>query len=159
MALKRKRLLVDKPVQWAIIRQSLLHWICFGFATVVLLSMLQVLPGAGALKSSRELWPAIRSISASVFITFMLLLPIFVLISLKQSNRIVGPVLRLRRALRELAEGKPYTPVVFRTNDFWFEMADDLSRAVERLTQRDKAAQPAAEGQCDLQDERETSLV
>ncbi|MCE9548698.1 MAG: hypothetical protein K8T25_24740 [Planctomycetia bacterium] len=146
MANKRRILLVDQRVQWAIIRQSLLHWMCFAMSTVALLFLLQLLSSAGAPKSWSEHWRAILSISAAVAATFLLLFPMFIYDSLKQSNRFVGPLMRLRRSLRELAEGKPYQPLVFRENDFWAEMANDLGRAVAQLS---KDQQPSKHGEAE----------
>ena len=71
-----------------------------------------------------------------MFLSLMLLLPMFVYDSFQLSNRFVGPVTRLRRVLRELAEGKPFSPVKFRKGEYWQEMADELNRAVEALSKQ-----------------------
>jgi hypothetical protein len=39
-------------------------------------------------------------------------------------------VYRLRRALREAAEGNVARPLQFRDDDFWREVADDFNRAL-----------------------------
>jgi hypothetical protein len=43
-----------------------------------------------------------------------------------------GPILRLRRALKEVADGLPAKPLNFREQDFWRELATDFNRAAAR---------------------------
>ena len=90
----------------------------------------------GILKPWGETWQAIWPIAAAVYFSMLLLLPIYILDSFKLSNRLVGPVGRIRNALRDLAEGKPYRTVELRTKDFWPEMGQELDAAVEALTTR-----------------------
>jgi hypothetical protein len=132
---KRETVLVDENVQWAIIKQSLQHWLFHSLATVLLLALLQVLLG-GIFKSWSEHWQTIWPLAASVYVSLIVLLPKFIRDSLELSHRFAGPVLRLRHILRSLAEGKPYTPVKFRESDFWADMAEELNAAVEMLTQQ-----------------------
>ena len=51
----------------------------------------------------------------------------------RMSNRFVGPVLRLRKGLREVAEGRPAQPLNFRDDDFWREMASDFNCAAAHV--------------------------
>jgi nitrogen fixation/metabolism regulation signal transduction histidine kinase len=61
------------------------------------------------------------------------LLPVFVVDTIKISHRFAGPVYSLRRALREIAEGKPPRKLKFRRHDFWHELADDYNAMLLRL--------------------------
>jgi len=63
----------------------------------------------------------------------LMLLPIVMMDVLRMSNRFVGPVLRLRKGLREVAEGRPAQPLNFRDDDFWREMATDFNRAAAHV--------------------------
>lgn len=130
---KRRTHLVDTTTQWAIVKQSLLHWLYHSIVTILLLAMLQWLLG-GMFKSWAENWQAIWPLAASVYLSLIILLPLFILNSFKLSNRFAGPIGRVRGALRELAEGKPYSPIEFREGDFWPEVAQELNAAVETLT-------------------------
>jgi hypothetical protein len=130
---RRRRILVDKRTQWAIVRQSLLHWFYHSSLTIFFLLILELLLG-GILRPWGEVWQALWPIAAAVYFSMLLLLPIFILDSFKLSNRFIGPVARIRIALRELAEGKPYRRVELRTKDFWPEMGQELDAAVEALT-------------------------
>ena len=130
---RRRRFLVDRGTQWAIVGQSLLHWFYHSSLTIFVVLILELLLG-GILRPWSETWQAIWPIAAAVYFSMLLLLPIFILDSFKLSNRFVGPVGRIRNALRELAEGKPYRSVELRTKDFWPEMGQELDAAVEALT-------------------------
>ncbi len=128
---KRRLILVDRKVQWAIVRQSVMHWLGHTLVAAVYLAMLELL--LGGLKPWSEHWRTIWPLAASLLLSLLLLLPKFIYDSLQLSNRFVGPVTRLRRSLRELAEGRPLAPVKFRKGDYWQEMAGELNRAVEAL--------------------------
>jgi hypothetical protein len=67
----------------------------------------------------------------------LILLPIVMLDVMRLSNRFVGPVVRLRNGLREVAEGRPAQPLNFRDDDFWRELATDFNRAAARLARED----------------------
>ncbi len=146
---KRKKVLVDPGVQWAIVRQAVIHWLSFTLAAMTLLA-LQFL-ALGLFTPTHEQWPTVCRVVVAMFLSLLLLLPLFVLDSFQLSNRFVGPVKLLRRALRDLAERKKYSPVAFRKGDFWQEMADELNRAVETLQEQHSVDDPpgyAHNGEC-----------
>jgi len=150
---KRKRVLVDPGVQWAIVRQAVIHWLAFTLAAMTLLA-LQFL-ALGLITPSYEQWGTVCRVLAAMFVSLTLLLPLFVLDSFQLSNRFVGPVKLLRRALRDLADGKQYKRVAFRKGDFWQEMADELNRAVETLQDQRSEEVPAGfahDGECRSKD-------
>jgi hypothetical protein len=49
------------------------------------------------------------------------------------SHRFVGPVLRVRNALRQASRGEKTARVKLRPNDFWTELADDLNEFLDRV--------------------------
>jgi hypothetical protein len=141
---KRKTVLVDPSVQWAIVRQAVIHWFGFTLAAMTLLALQFLL--FSLFTPPHEQWPTLCRVAAAMFLSLVLLLPLFVLDSFQLSNRFVGPVKLLRRKLRDLAEGKPYSRVTFRKGDFWQEMAGELNRAVETLREQRSAEHPAGFG-------------
>jgi hypothetical protein len=120
----------------ALVRQSLWHWLLYCATTVFLLGLLQVLC-AGPTKPLAEHWQAISKTVLTILLTLAVLLPKFVYDWLKASHRFAGPVEKLRRALRDLAEGKEYAELRFREDDFWRQLADELNSAVRSLHQND----------------------
>jgi nitrogen fixation/metabolism regulation signal transduction histidine kinase len=136
-------LLVDQNVQWAIVRQMLMHLLGQTLASVIFLALLQFLLG-GLLKPWSEHWRTIWPLTAAVLVSLVVFLPKFIYDSFRLSQRFVGPVKKLRRSLRELAEGKPFSPLKFRKGDYWQEMAEELNRAVETLRKQRSAEEPSA---------------
>lgn len=127
---KRRQLFVDAKVQGSLVARTIAYW---GFCLIALTLMLLcwrifTVPGRTFAFHVDWLWfhyaPAVMA--------SLLLLPIIVLDSLRMSNRFAGPMVRLRRAMRRLAEGENVQPINFRGNDFWSEFADDFNRMLAR---------------------------
>ena len=53
--------------------------------------------------------------------------------TVKLRHRFVDPIMRFRSTIREVAEGKPERPIVFRVGDFWTEFADELNSVLMRV--------------------------
>jgi signal transduction histidine kinase len=73
----------------------------------------------------------------------LLVLPVIVWDLLRLSHRFVGPMIRLRNAMRDLADGKQVRPISFREEDFWCEFAEEFNRLAARL----EATSPVAESE------------
>ena len=52
------------------------------------------------------------------------------------SHRVAGPIHRIRTHLRQIAEGKPLSPVTFRKGDFFPEVAEAFNQQVESLEKK-----------------------
>ena len=136
----RGRLYVDRDVQRALLWQLFRHWSIF---VVVLVAMLLVLEGlSGPPRSLGEYAAALWTRHAPLLVVIASLFPVFAYDSIKLSHRFVGPVIRLRGALRSAAAGEPVKPLKFRQGDFWQDMADhfnDLMNQVQQeRTRRDR---------------------
>jgi len=66
-------------------------------------------------------------------LVMVFLLPVFVVDTVKLSNRFAGPILSLRRVMREIVQGKPPRKLKFRRHDFWHDLADDYNAMLLRL--------------------------
>jgi hypothetical protein len=132
---RRKTVMVDKSVQWLILRQALFHWLCFSMTAALLVTILEEVP-FGIFRSPSERWQAIRPMIASLFLALLALLPLFIRDWIKLTNRFAGPVARLRQVLRELAKGNSPPPIKFRNGDCWQEVAGELNAALQTLTAR-----------------------
>jgi hypothetical protein len=61
---------------------------------------------------------------------------------LRLSHRFAGPMLRFRRAMRDLGRGEQVEPLRFRDGDFWQEMAAEFNAVLQRVErQRDEGAE------------------
>lgn len=126
---------IDNHVQGALLRRIFSHWLMFftvaGFAVI----LLQTLLGDSDLSVMDRL-----KYQAGEFLFFAIvmaaLLPAFMLDTIRFSNRFVGPITRLRRHLRQLADGNS-DKCSFRGADFWQDMAEEFN-AVASLVEKQK---------------------
>jgi len=135
---KRKRLFVDRSVQGAFMLRTAFYWL----ACMASLSMVDVAVSM-LIDPLRLFYPDADGLwfrLAPAVVTTLLLLPVIVYDSVKLTHRIVGPILRLRRGMRELAAGQPAEKIRFREGDFWQEFADEFNALVDRF----ECATPAA---------------
>lgn len=129
---QRKQNLVDGKVQGGLVTRIMCHWLCFFGITAFLFVVLQAMLGDPAVSMSERLTAAMREY-ALLALVILAVLPAFALDTIRFSNRFVGPVFRLRRALRELGEHGATDTVQFRDNDFWQEIAGDLNKVIARV--------------------------
>ena len=83
----------------------------------------------------------------------LLLLPLMIVDVIRFSNRFVGPLVRLRRSMRELARGECVGPIEFRDADFWQEIAEEFNAV------RDRVQTSATAAQADHEEEKEPAAI
>lgn len=127
----RGRLYVDKDVQRALLLQMIRHWVLFGVVLTGILLALDSLTDPS--KSFGGHFLSLWQRHATLLATVAALFPIFVYESIKLSNRFAGPMLRLRRLMRQAADGEPVGSLEFRDGDFWQDMAASFNDLVSRL--------------------------
>jgi nitrogen fixation/metabolism regulation signal transduction histidine kinase len=108
--------------------------------------LLQVLsnPFQPQLEHVKELWWT----HGPFLVVLLFLLPVFVVDTVKLSHRFAGPIYNLRRAMREVAQGKPPRKLKFRDNDFWQGLSDDYNAMLTRLV-------PSVDDKEPISDEKE----
>lgn len=136
----RRKFLVDRRVQGALAWRVVIYWaislwgiFCVLAAVPIVLSVwfgFENGPTLGELlaRTWRGYWP---SLAAS-----LLILPGIVWDVIRLSHRFAGPMIRFRRAMRDLADGKPVAPLKFRDGDFWSDLASDFNDLAERVQSR-----------------------
>lgn len=147
----RKSLYINRQVQGALILKSVMQW--FFYMCAVLLSVV--------------IWTVIRDPSAfavsllfDAFIYFspailasLLILPLFLFDTLKESNRIAGPIYRLQDEMIKLANGETVGELRFRDGDHWEELATSFNSLVKSVNCKN------SEGEVVLENEKEPALV
>lgn len=133
MKYKRRRIFVDRKVQGALSIRVAVYWFCC-LLSVALLSACWTAIKQGPM-SAVQLVQAIAPQCVAVLASSLLLLPIIVIDSVRQSNKFAGPMLRIRSAMQQLANGKPVQPIQFRKGDFWYDFAGDFNRVAARVGQ------------------------
>lgn len=128
---KRRRTLVDPEVQGGVLRKIAIHWvlffICNALAMMIWIRLFEQ-PDAN--------WGQTLGDTLLRFLPFfvitMALIPAFVWDTLKLTNRFAGPILRLRSALADASAGRAVSPLHFRNNDFWQEIAENFNSVMRR---------------------------
>jgi hypothetical protein len=127
----RKRMFVDLPVQGALLRRVILHWVAFAVTLAVILFAVQFL--VDPLLPIGDHLALFARKQALTFGVMLLLLPAFLWDTMRISHRFAGPVLRLRRMMKELAAGEDPGELRFRDGDFWIELGDYFNDIRSRL--------------------------
>lgn len=127
----RKKTFVDPKVQGALVRRLVLHWFSFIAVAAIVAFCLQILtnPFRSISEHGQEVWWT----HGPFLLVMFFMLPIFIVDTIKLSNRFAGPIYRLRLTIRSLAEGETFKPLRFRDFDFWQGLADDFNMMVDRL--------------------------
>ena len=134
---QRIRKFVDGKLQGALLLRVLLYaCCCFTVVTVMILTWRIVVSGPARMFYTHfdELWFQY----APVVIALLLLMPLVMIDVVRFSHRFVGPMLRMRRAMKERAEGGKVEPIRFRKNDFWHEAADHFNMLLRRVQEQEE---------------------
>ncbi|HUY91281.1 MAG TPA: hypothetical protein VMV10_21260 [Pirellulales bacterium] len=139
---KRKKFLVDYDVQGALAARTAFYWFGCTVMTIGVAALLKLVSGRTGLQTPyADLWGLCRPIA----IASLVLLPVIVYDMVQLSNRLAGPIMRLRRAMRQLAQGEPVETLSFRDDDFWREMAGEFNALAAELQERRKQASTASD--------------
>ena len=127
----RKQIFVDSKVQGGLVWRVTLYWAVFManvFMMLLCWSMVSM-PDRMFRTHFVDVW----SLFGPAFLLSLLLLPLVLYDVVAFSNRFAGPMLRMRRMMRELAQGNRIEPISLRENDFWHDFAEDFNAAAARL--------------------------
>jgi len=138
---KRRRILIDLPIQGALLIRVGLYWIVSIFAQVLIIHMVCIL---GSLSAAPNAFSVpnlqLRWLLELVVFASALVLPIILFDAVRLSHRWVGPIFRLRSALQALSRGEEVAPIAFRAGDFWQEVAGDFNVVAAELNRRRRSA-------------------
>ena len=133
---KRKQKYVDTDVQGALLRRIVFHWVAFFFVTGMTVILMKSLIGDMNLTFMDNVKNSIGEFSL-IAVILLCLFPVFLLDTVRFSNRFVGPIGRLRRHLSELGTEKTTQKCSFRDNDFWSGMANEFNKVVDLVEKQD----------------------
>ncbi len=141
--IKRRQLYVDRKVQGGLILRTVIYWFFCLISIVLLLTCWTVLTGPR--QTAGDLFAGLWFRYGPALVASIILLPIVVVDCARFSNRFAGPIFRLRRCLRRLADGEHVGPIHFRENDFWQDMPVAFNHIARRLDEAAASAdEPAA---------------
>ncbi len=68
-----------------------------------------------------------------VFALLLVLVPVMAWDTIRFTHRLVGPLVRFRKTMQDLAAGQPVRPIKLREGDSLTEMRDDFNKMLEEL--------------------------
>jgi hypothetical protein len=71
-----------------------------------------------------------------VIICLFVLVPVMAWDTIRYSHKLVGPLVRFRKTLREMADGEPVRPIKLRDGDYLTDLRDDFNKMLEELQKR-----------------------
>ena len=125
---QRKRRLVDRHVQDALVRRAVVY-VLLSMVLVALLSALWLAMSEGPI-TGRQVVEQMWVKFGPAWLASILLIPIAGIDCIRLGNRFAGPMLRLWHAMKEVAAGnaKDVDLIKLRKRDFWYDFAEDFNR-------------------------------
>jgi sensor histidine kinase YesM len=71
-----------------------------------------------------------------VFVLLVILVPVIAWDSIRFTHKLVGPLVRFRNTMQDVAAGEPVHPIKLREGDYLTEMRDDFNVMLEELQKR-----------------------
>jgi hypothetical protein len=123
-------LLADRRLQGTLLVHTLVYWFYCLFS-VCLIAMCWIVWTTRP-SSSAEMVQRLWLNFGPALLGSVLLLPLVLMDCLRLTNRFAGPMVRIRRAMQQLAEGRVPEEVHVREGDFWQEFAGHLNQVIRR---------------------------
>jgi len=157
----RKQLFVDSKMQGALLVRMVFYWFFCVLAVgqFLLVWIISKEPPGPFLEQFR--FDLLWGLYGPVAIASLFILPLLLLDTAFISNRIAGPLLRLRRSLKALAAGESVQPIHLRPKDYCGELTDEFNAVlayVERLKQQIPKAAGGASRVAEDEPEHEVAL-
>ena len=130
--IKRARKYVDRNVQGGLLTRMAIHWGVFFFTSACAYTVVQAIVSPNGTSFLQRVQNSITEFSL-LGLLMLTLMPAFLLDVVRFSNRFAGPIVRLRRFLRELGENGEVPPLKFRDDDFWAEIAKEFNACRGRV--------------------------
>jgi methyl-accepting chemotaxis protein len=131
--LPRKKLLVEPKIQRALLARCAVYWFLFALAVIQLTLSWQIAKGPDGPFFSHFDFVKLWQENSVVAIAGLLMLPVVLLDTAFISNRIVGPLGRVRNAIYQLGAGETIKTIEFRKNDYFKDMANGLNAVSARM--------------------------
>ena len=127
----RLRVVADVKTQLVLAMRMVLHCMVFMVVGGILASVNEYM--ASPSMNPQMLRDFLIRNFVSYTCTIIVLLPLLTYDSMKLSNRIVGPICRLRDTMRRVSRNEQIAPLGFRARDYWQEVPREFNEMMERL--------------------------
>ena len=122
---------MDQKTRSTIILLAIRRWCLYAVATLLLVSLgsIWMQPNTPVFKQ------VVNNLCylAPTAVASLLLLPLLVREILVDTNRVTGPIRRLRGEIQKLRDGQALRPLRLREGDHWKELAEDFNALVEQI--------------------------
>lgn len=127
----RRQLFVDPKIQGVLAVRVVLYWVVCLITITLMLLCWRILTGPARMFYTHfdDMWFFFGPAAIASF----LLLPLVIADIIRVSNRFAGPMVRLRRSMRDLARGERVEPIKFREGDFWRDFAEEFNALAARV--------------------------
>lgn len=126
--LRRRQMMMDQAVQGALIGRVCRYWL-MALASLLMFHIVSAIWTTPGLTLSEATRNSVRELSAPA-VASLLVLPLAIVDMVRLSSRFVGPVMELRRALRQHELGDDVTPLRIRNRDLWGDLIETANRSV-----------------------------
>lgn len=128
---RRRRVVADLQTQRVLAIRMVLHCILFMVVGGIIASVNEYM--ANSAMNPQLLREFLTRNFVSFSYAILALLPLLIYDSMKLSNRIVGPICRLRDTMRKISRNEQVTPLNFRSGDYWQQVPREFNAMMEQL--------------------------
>lgn len=150
---RRKKLIVDPAMQWALIRRLTSHWLMFLgmlFAGHLLYEYMR-----SFVSPTNSFWVSFISRHWLTFAIMVAAIPVFMYDTLRMSNRFAGPLARLRESFQRLSNGEEVSDLATRKGDYVNDLVERYNELLERYRVATSDKAEAEESACESEQEYE----
>lgn len=131
---RRRKLLVEPHFQITLAVRVVSYW-CFWMLSLALLLFCWRVTTGPKMPAAAHIRMLMVQFGPACLASFILV-PILVVDTLRLSNRLVGPLVRLRDGMRRLTRGERVAPINFRAGDFMDELGTEFNKLSEFAERR-----------------------
>ena len=128
---KRTQLFVDRELQGQLLLRAIAYWFfgVLGMTLLVAYWQLHLRKPIAFDITKIEFWKSF----GPIILLSLGFVPVLAFDLIRLSHRAVGPLVRIRNGLQEMALGRVPTPLNVRADDYWKGLCDDYNAAVARF--------------------------
>jgi len=136
---KRSHYIVEKNMQYRYVELILMHMLIFFLVTVVIIyfsGWRQLVQKLSNVYPQAMLVNILNAVYIKLWMGFIILLPVACISAILASHKIAGPLVRIRRALNQLAGNDYNLFVKLRKGDDLQDVADQINKLAESLRKK-----------------------
>ena len=130
---RRSSTTANRRVQHALIKRVFLHWCIFVISVTLVSAFVKSRQPTFATQSWSEFLNLFAYETVPFLVVVVAFLPAFILDSHRISHRFAGPMVRFRRGMADVVNGRKVPSLNFRPGDFWHDIAVHFNQINKRF--------------------------